>query len=60
MSGASTGVVVQREFYQDSVAFESVFAKIKTNTDIKIEAISAGWGWDPVGEGTQGTSEKHG
>ena len=33
------------------MAFETVFAKMKINTDIKIEVISAGWGWDPVREG---------
>ena len=43
--------MVQREFCQDSVAFETVFAKMKINTDIKIEVISAGWRWDPVREG---------
>lgn len=42
VNGTSRGFVVQREFCQDSVAFKSVFAKIKMNTDTKIVVNSEG------------------
>lgn len=45
---ASTGCVVQREFCQDSVVFESIFAKIKIKIDVKIVVISEGWEWDSI------------
>lgn len=40
VSGATMGFVVHREFCQNSVAFKSVFAKMKMNTDIKIVILS--------------------
>lgn len=42
MSEDSKGFVVQGEFYQDSVAFKNIFARVKVNTDIKIVVLSEG------------------
>lgn len=50
MSGASISFVAQREFCQELMAIESVFAKIKINTDIKIVVIFEGWEWNSIRE----------